>query len=142
MRNKMKLKKLEEARKVYDYFLRSGIAGDVGLVYKMIDMYWNGLGDDGLKLYEMMRNNGLFPNEETFLAILDCAGCYGKLGHLAEALEYIHMLSFKPTGEIWEAMMNYARIYGDIDLEDRSEEILINLDPLKVDPKKNPNTTS
>nr|GEV51633.1 RNA-directed DNA polymerase, eukaryota [Tanacetum cinerariifolium] len=69
----------------------------------------NGLGDDGLEMYEQMRNNGLFLNEETFLAVLDCAGligCYGKPGHLAEALE--------------------------------SEEILINLDPSKVDPKKIP----
>ncbi|GKD61662.1 hypothetical protein Tco_1299171 [Tanacetum coccineum] len=47
-----KLKKLEEAKKVHDYFLRSGITGDVGLVHKMIDMYWNRLGDDGLEMYE------------------------------------------------------------------------------------------
>ncbi|GJX77248.1 pentatricopeptide repeat-containing protein [Tanacetum coccineum] len=53
--------------------VRSGITGDVGLVHKMIDMYWNGLGDDGLEMYEQMRNNGLLPNEETFLAVLDCA---------------------------------------------------------------------
>nr|GEW71347.1 pentatricopeptide repeat-containing protein At2g15690 [Tanacetum cinerariifolium] len=73
----------------------------------------NRLRDDGLEMYEQMRNNGLFLNEEAFLAVLDCA-------------------------EIWEAVMNYARIHGDIDLEDISEEILINLDPLKVDPKKIP----
>ncbi|GJS84391.1 pentatricopeptide repeat-containing protein [Tanacetum coccineum] len=198
-----KLKKLEEAKKVHDYFLRSGFRGDVGLVHKVIDMYckcgsmvdarrvfdhmsernmdtWhliingyagNGLGDDGLEMFEQMRNNGLLPNEETFLAVLDsCAGadaieegfihfeamqkeygirpkiehylgligCYGKPGHLAEALEYIQTLPFEPTSEIWEAVMNYARIHGDIDLEDRAEEILISLDPSKVDPKKIP----
>nr|GEU76084.1 hypothetical protein [Tanacetum cinerariifolium] len=70
LKSHMKFKKLEEARKVHDYFLRSGITGDVGLVHKMIDMHW----DDGLEMYEQMRNNGLFLNEETFLAILDCAG--------------------------------------------------------------------
>ncbi|PWA53098.1 peptidase S10, serine carboxypeptidase, Alpha/Beta hydrolase fold, DYW domain protein [Artemisia annua] len=198
-----KLKKLEEAKKVHDYFLRSGFRGDVGLVHKVIDMYckcgsmvdarrvfdhmgernmdtWhliingyagNGLGDDGLEMFEQMRNNGLQPNEETFLAVLEsCAGadaieegfihfeamqkeygispkiehylglvgCYGKPGHLAEALEYIQTLPFEPTAEIWEAVMNYARIHGDIDLEDRAEEILISLDPSKVDPKKIP----
>lgn len=198
-----KLKKLEEAKKVHDYFLRSGFRGDVGLVHKVIEMYckcgsmvdarrvfdhmgernmdtWhlmingyagNGLGDDGLEMFEQMRNNGLQPNEETFLAVLEsCAGadaieegfihfeamqkeyeispkiehylgligCYGKPGHLAEALEYIETLPFEPTAEIWEAVMNYAQIHGDIDLEDRAEEILISLDPSKVDPKKIP----
>nr|GFD44005.1 pentatricopeptide repeat-containing protein At2g15690 [Tanacetum cinerariifolium] len=34
----------------------------------------NRLGDGGLEMYEHMRNNGLLPNEETFLAVLDCAG--------------------------------------------------------------------
>nr|GEV18956.1 pentatricopeptide repeat-containing protein At2g15690 [Tanacetum cinerariifolium] len=133
------LKKLEEAKMVHDYFLRSGITSDVGLVHKMIDMYCkNGLGDDGLEMYEQMRNNGLFSNEETFLAVLNCVGCYGKPGHLAEALEYIQTLLYEPTSGIWEVLMNYARIHGDIDLEDRSVEILINLDPSKVDPKKIP----
>ncbi|XP_076912652.1 pentatricopeptide repeat-containing protein At2g15690, mitochondrial-like, partial [Bidens hawaiensis] len=102
-----KLKKLEEAKKVHDYFLRSSYRGDVQLNHKVIDMYskcgsmvdarrvfdhmsernmdsWhciingyagNGLGDDGLEMYEQMRNVGLQPNEETFLAVLDsCAG--------------------------------------------------------------------
>nr|GEU52629.1 hypothetical protein [Tanacetum cinerariifolium] len=113
-----KLKKLEEAKKVHDYFLRSGITGDVELVHKMIDMYWNGVGNDGRR--------GISLKIEHYLGLISC---YGKPGHLAEVLEYIQMLSFEPTSEIWEAMMNYARIHGDIDLEDKSEEIMINLDP-------------
>ncbi|KAK1431219.1 hypothetical protein QVD17_14518 [Tagetes erecta] len=196
-------RKLEDAKKVHDYFLRSSYRGDVVLNHKVIDMYskcgsmvdarrvfdhmpernmesWhaiingyaaNGLGDDGLEMYEQMRNAGLQPNEQTFLGVLDaCAaadaieegflhfdemqkeygispkiehylgllGVFGKPGHLAEALEYIEKLPFEPTLEIWEAVMNYARIHGDVDLEDRAEEILINLDPSKVDPKKIP----
>lgn len=198
-----KSKKLEDAKKVHDYLLRSSYRGDIQLNHKVIDMYnkcgsmvdarrvfdhmsdrnmdtWhlmingyagNGLGDDGLELFEQMRNLGLQPNEETFLAVLEsCAAAdateegfihfesmqkdygispklehylglvslFGKPGHLAEALEYIEKLPFEPTSEIWEAIMNYARFHGDVDLEDRAEEILISLDPTKADPKKIP----
>ncbi|KAI3702438.1 hypothetical protein L6452_28176 [Arctium lappa] len=198
-----KSKKLEEAKKVHDYFLRSSYRGDIQLNHRIIDMYskcgsmvdakrvfdhmpersmdtWhlmingyaaNGLGDDGLEMFEQMRNLGLQPNEETFLAVLEsCAGAdaieegfihfeamqkeygispkiehylgllsvFGKPGHLAEALEYIEKLPFEPTSEIWEALMNYARIHGDVDLGDRAEEILVGLDPSKADPKKIP----
>ncbi|CAH1443746.1 unnamed protein product [Lactuca virosa] len=61
-----------------------------------------------------------------------------KSGHLDQALEYILTLPFEPTSEIWEAVMNYARIHGDIDPNDRAEEILINIDPSNIDLKKIP----
>nr|GEX66779.1 pentatricopeptide repeat-containing protein At2g15690 [Tanacetum cinerariifolium] len=72
-------------------------------------------------------------NIEHYLGVI---GCYGKPVYLVEALEYIQTLPFEPTAEIWETVMNYARIHGDIDLEDICEEILISLDPSKVDPKE------
>ncbi|KAL3843922.1 hypothetical protein ACJIZ3_001325 [Penstemon smallii] len=131
----------------------------------------NGLGDDGLAMYEQMRKLGLPPNEQTFLAVFDaCAsaeaieeafihfesmkadygiapriehylgllGVLGKVGHLAEAEAYIESLPFEPTAVIWEALMNYARIHGDIDLEDRAEELMVNLDPSKAIANKIP----
>ncbi|GJS81105.1 pentatricopeptide repeat-containing protein [Tanacetum coccineum] len=145
-----KLKKLEEAKKVHDCFLWPG---DVGLVHKVIDMYckcgsmvdahkvfdhmgernmdfWhliingyagNWFGDDGLKMFEQMRNNGLQLNEETF-----------------DVWSRVLTLPFESTTEILEAVGNYARNNGDIELEDRAEEILISLDMSKVDPKKIP----
>nr|GEU69271.1 pentatricopeptide repeat-containing protein At2g15690 [Tanacetum cinerariifolium] len=76
---------------------------------------------------------GISSKIEHYLGLI---GRYGKPGNLAKALEYILTLPFEPIAEIWEAVMNYTRIHGDIDLEDRFEEILINLDPLKVYPKK------
>ncbi|WOH07135.1 hypothetical protein DCAR_0626564 [Daucus carota subsp. sativus] len=196
-------KKLEDAKKVHDYFLRSTFRTDVDLIHKVIEMYakcgsmvdarrvfdhmpersqdtWhliihayaaNGLGDEGLALYEEMRKLGMNPNEQTFLAVLAaCAGAeaveegfihfdemkvvygispgiehylglidvLGKSGHVTEALEYIEKLPFEPTAEIWEALIKYARMHGDIDLEDRAEEFLISIDPSKVNPNKIP----
>ncbi|CAA2934615.1 pentatricopeptide repeat-containing At2g15690 [Olea europaea subsp. europaea] len=196
-------KKLEDAKKVHDYFLRSTFRSDLLLNNRVLDMYskcgsmtdarrvfdhmpdrnmdsWhlmiygyavNGLGDNGLALFEQMRKLGLQPSGETFLAVLEaCAsaeaieegfihfesmksdygispglehylgllGVLGKIGHLAEAEAFIETLPFEPTAVIWEALMNYARIHGDIDLEDRAEELMVSLDPLKAVANKIP----
>lgn len=194
--------KVEDAKKVHDYFLRSTCRGDLQLNNKVIEMYsrcgsmvdagrvfdhmpvrnmdtWhlmingyaaNGLGDDGLAIYEEMRTKEQ-PNEQTFLAVLSaCAGAeaveegfihfesmkteygiapgiehylglldvLGKSGHVTEVVEFIETLPFEPTPAIWEAVMYYARIHGDIDLEDRAEEFLVALDPSKAVANKIP----
>ncbi|XWS39955.1 hypothetical protein CRYUN_Cryun18bG0098800 [Craigia yunnanensis] len=132
----------------------------------------NGLGDDGLQLFEQMRKLGLKPNEQTFLAVLSACGSaeaieegfihfqsmeseygispgfehylgligvLGKSGHLYEAKEYIEKkLPFEPTAEVWEALRNYARIHGDVDLEDYAEELMVDLDPSKAVANKIP----
>nr|GMD41416.1 pentatricopeptide repeat-containing protein At2g15690 [Ipomoea batatas] len=183
-----KSRKLEDAKLVHDYFLRSKCRSDLELNNKVIDMYsncwsmmdarrvfdhmpernidtWhlmingyalNGLGDDGLSLFEQMRTLGIQPNGQTFLAVFEaCAsadaideafihfesmktdygiapqiehylgllGVLAKCGHLSEAEEFIEKLPFEPTVAVWEALMNFARIHGDIDLEDRAEQL-------------------
>nr|GMD47643.1 pentatricopeptide repeat-containing protein At2g15690 [Ipomoea batatas] len=183
-----KSRKLEDAKLVHDYFLRSKCRSDLELNNKVIDMYsncwsmmdarrvfdhmpernidtWhlmingyalNGLGDDGLSLFEQMRTLGIQPNGQTFLAVFEaCAsadaideafihfesmktdygiapqiehylgllGVLAKCGHLTEAEEFIEKLPFEPTAAVWEALMNFARIHGDIDLEDRAEQL-------------------
>nr|GME04190.1 pentatricopeptide repeat-containing protein At2g15690 [Ipomoea batatas] len=183
-----KSRKLEDAKVVHDYFLRSKCRSDLELNNKVIDMYsncwsmmdarrvfdhmpernidtWhlmingyalNGLGDDGLSLFEQMRTLGIQPNGQTFLAVFEaCAsadaideafihfesmktdygiapqiehylgllGVLAKCGHLTEAEEFIEKLPFEPTVAVWEALMNFARIHGDIDLEDRAEQL-------------------
>ncbi|KAK4401648.1 Pentatricopeptide repeat-containing protein, mitochondrial [Sesamum angolense] len=145
---------MTDARRVFDHMPDRNMDS----WHLMINGYAaNGLGDDGLALFEQMRKLGLPPNGETFLAVLEaCAsaeaieegflhfesmktdygispgiehylgllGVLGKSGHLAEAEAYIEALPFEPTAVIWEALMNYARIHGDIDLEDRAEELM------------------
>ncbi|KAF9623646.1 hypothetical protein IFM89_003678 [Coptis chinensis] len=131
----------------------------------------NGLGDDGLQLFEEMRKLGLKPNEKTFLAVFAACGsadaieeCFlhfdlmkneygirpsvehyvgivdvlGKCGYVTEAEEYVEKMPFEPTAEIWEALMKVARVNGDIDLEDRAEELMVGLVPSMANPKKIP----
>jgi pentatricopeptide repeat protein len=153
---------MTDARRVFDHLPNR----DIHSWHLMINGYAdNGLGDDGLQLFEEMRQLQLKPTGETFLAVFSaCAsadaveeafihfdsmkdeygidpgfeqymgllGVLGKCGHLNEAVEFIGRLPFEPTAEVWDALRNYARIHGDVDLEDRAEELMVALDPLKA----------
>ncbi|KAG2617112.1 hypothetical protein PVAP13_3NG178444 [Panicum virgatum] len=137
----------------------------------MIDGYSvNGLGDEALRLFELMkecmastsqtyvlvlnacanseaieeaflyfdamsRDHGIEPGVEHYVGIIEVQG---KSGHLNEAMEYIEKLPFEPNAMLWESVLNLARMNGDIDLEDRAEELLVSLDPSKENPKKLP----
>ncbi|CAO2837053.1 unnamed protein product [Amaranthus hypochondriacus] len=125
----------------------------------------NSLGDEGLQLFEKMKELGLQPNSETFQVLfLVCAGAeaveegfiflekmktdygiepqlehylglldvLGASGLLLEAQEYIEKLPMNPTLAFWESLRDYARIHGDIDLEDHIDELIVDLDPSKT----------
>ncbi|GAB4851748.1 hypothetical protein Ancab_031150 [Ancistrocladus abbreviatus] len=157
-----------DARRVFDHMLERNMDS----WHLMMKAYAeNGLGDDGLHLFEKMRELGLKPTHETHLLVLSaCASAeaveegfihfeamkteygidlgmehylglldvLGSSGHLVEAQEFIEQLPMKPTAAVWEALRNYARIHGDVDLEDQMEELRVELDPSKAIPKKLP----
>ncbi|KAK6947359.1 Pentatricopeptide repeat [Dillenia turbinata] len=159
---------MTDARRVFDHMLDRNIDS----CHVMINGYAaNGLGDDGLQLFDKMRETGLRPTGETFLAVLaSCAtaeaieegfihfesmkteygidpgmehylgliGVLGSSGHLAEAKEYIERMPVEPTAEVWETLRHFARVHGDIDLEDHTEELMVSLDLSKAVVKKIP----
>ncbi|KAJ1253993.1 hypothetical protein BS78_K136900 [Paspalum vaginatum] len=144
---------------------------DVDSWHIMIDGYSvNGLGDEALRLFELMKQS-MPPTSHTYLLVLNACSnseaieeaflyfdamsrdhgiepgvehyvglieVLGKSGHLNEALEFIEKLPFEPNAMVWESVLNLARMNGDIDLEDRAEELLVSLDPSKENPKKLP----
>ncbi|GLT52578.1 hypothetical protein SLA2020_259100 [Shorea laevis] len=153
---------MTDARRVFDHMPERNMESWHLLINGYAD---NGLGDDGLQLFEQMRKLGLKPSEETFLAVFNaCAsaeaveegfihfesmeneykispgfehymgllGVLGKSGLLVEAIEYIDKFPFQPTAEVWEALRNYARIHGDVDVEDHAEELMVDVDPSKA----------
>lgn len=159
---------MTDARRVFDHM----VDRNMDSWHLMINGYTaNGLGDDGLALFEQMKTAGFAPTGETFLAVLeacatadaieegfiyfesmktDCGispgiehyvaliGVLGKSGHLDEAKAYIESLPFEPAAVFWEALINCARIHGDIELEDHAEELLVSLDPSKANANKIP----
>ncbi|KAJ4953754.1 hypothetical protein NE237_030586 [Protea cynaroides] len=92
--------------------------------------------EEGFIHFELMKNEyGISSGMEHYLSLIDVLG---KSGHVIEAEEFIEKLPMEPTAAVWEALMNFARIHGDIDMEDRAEELLVALDPSKAVANKIP----
>lgn len=78
---------------------------------------------EGFLYFDSMKSDyEIEPRIDHYLGVLNALG---HTGHLSEAMEFVEQLPFKPTPEVWEAVLNFARIHGDIDLEDHAEELLM-----------------
>ncbi|QHO48114.1 Pentatricopeptide repeat-containing protein [Arachis hypogaea] len=106
----------------------------------------NGAGDDALLVFQEMKEGGTWPKSETFALVL--AACareeaveegllhfesmkeYGIVPTMEHYMEVINILG--NADDIWEALQNFTRIHGDMDLEDRAEELLACLNPSKA----------
>nr|GMD55821.1 pentatricopeptide repeat-containing protein At2g15690-like [Ipomoea batatas] len=85
-----------------------------------------GAVEEGLLYLDLMKNEyGIVPGIEHYLGVIDILG---KAGHLNEAVEFVENMPVEPTIEVWEAMLNFARIHGDMELEDRAEELILGFD--------------
>lgn len=83
----------------------------------------------------MFKEYGIAPGVEHYFGMIDVLG---KSGHVNELEEFIEKMPIERTAAVWESLMNFARIHGDIDLEDRAEEWLVMLDPSKINASKIP----
>ncbi|KAK7362648.1 hypothetical protein VNO77_04767 [Canavalia gladiata] len=86
--------------------------------------------EDAYVHFESMKSRyGIEPGVEHYMGLLDVLG---QSGYLKEAEEFIDKLPFEPMVTVWEILKHYARIHGDIDLEDHAEELMVSLDPSKT----------
>lgn len=82
-----------------------------------------GAVQEGFLYFELMKSDyKIEPRIEHYVGILNVLG---HSGHLSEAMEFVEQLPFEPIPEVWEAVLNFARIHGDIELEDHAEELLM-----------------
>ncbi|QCD91980.1 pentatricopeptide repeat-containing protein At2g15690, mitochondrial-like [Vigna unguiculata] len=85
--------------------------------------------EEGLIHLESMKENGIVPRMEHYLEVINILGNAGRLN---EAEEFIEKMPIEVGAEAWESLRNFARIHGNLDLEDRAEELLKYLDPSKT----------
>ncbi|KAE8773315.1 putative serine/threonine-protein kinase [Hordeum vulgare] len=122
---------------LFEEMKRCGMAPTARTFVLVLDACANSEAIEEAFLYfdAMSRDHGIEPGMEHYVGIIEVLG---KSGHLNEAVEYVEKLPFEPNAMIWESVLNLARMNGDIDLEDRVEELLVSLDPSKANPKKLP----
>ncbi|XP_048552151.1 probable receptor-like protein kinase At2g42960 isoform X2 [Triticum urartu] len=127
----------DAALQLFEEMKRCGMAPTARTFVLVLDACANSEAIEEAFLYfdAMSRDHGIEPGMEHYVGIIEVLG---KSGHLNEAVEYIEKLPFEPNAMIWESLLNLARMNGDIDLEDRAEELLVSLDPSKANPKKLP----
>ncbi|KAB2050003.1 hypothetical protein ES319_A13G215500v1 [Gossypium barbadense] len=83
--------------------------------------------EEGVKYFELMKNEySIALGIEHYIGVISV---FGEAGHLNEAVEFIENMPIEPTIEIWQAIRGFARIHGDIDLEDHVDELLLEFDP-------------
>lgn len=91
---------------------------------------------EGLIHFESMKSKyGIVPGMEHYFGVIDVLG---RSGHLNEAEEFIEKMPFKPTAQVWDALRNFARIHGDMELEERAWELMVSLDPSEAVAEKIP----
>ncbi|CAL5213174.1 unnamed protein product [Lathyrus oleraceus] len=92
--------------------------------------------EDAYLHFETMKSKyGIEPGVEHYMGLLDVLG---QSGYLEEAGEFIKNLPFEPTVTVLETLKSFARLHGDIDLEDHVEELIVSLDPSKAVANKIP----
>lgn len=92
--------------------------------------------EEGIFYFNSMENEyGINPEIGHYLGVVDVLG---KSGHLIEAEEFIENMSINPTAKIWDALRNYAQLHGNMELEDRAEELMFSLDPSMAATAANP----
>ncbi|GLU22743.1 hypothetical protein SLE2022_387940 [Rubroshorea leprosula] len=117
---------MTDARRVFDHMPERNMES----WHLMINGYAdNGLGDDGLHLFEQMRKLSLKPNEQTFLAVFNaCAS--------AEAVEegFIHFESMEKEYKISSGFEHYMGLLGVLGKSGHLVEAIEYIDKLPFEP--------
>ncbi|XP_071715373.1 pentatricopeptide repeat-containing protein At2g15690, mitochondrial-like [Rutidosis leptorrhynchoides] len=97
----------------------------IGETFKLVLLACAGINSvqECLKHFKSMKKEyNIVPGIEHYSRVIDVLG---EAGHLNEAVEFIESMPFEPSAEIWESLINSARIHGDIELEDRAKAFSI-----------------
>ena len=79
-----------------------------------------GAVEEGFIHFNSMKNKYCFDlGIEHYLGVINVLGY---AGHVNEAMEFIETMPNELTAEIWEAMVIFAWVHGDIEIEDRAGE--------------------
>ncbi|XP_052191911.1 pentatricopeptide repeat-containing protein At2g21090 isoform X2 [Diospyros lotus] len=118
----------EEAAKMYDDMVRSGVKPDrITLVVMLNACSHSGLVQEGLRYFQSMTcEHGIVPDQEHYACLIDLLGRAGCFDQMMKQLQEMHC---EPDGLIWNAVLGVCRIHGNLELGGQAAEKLIELEP-------------
>ncbi|CAN6937597.1 unnamed protein product [Brassica oleracea] len=122
----------DEAISFFTRFKREGNKLD-GEIFKEIFSAYALTGDvkKGLIQFEAMQKDyGIKPSMEHYNNVTKMLATSG---HLDEALSFIEKMPVEPSVDVWETLMNFSRVHGDVELGDRCAELVEKLDDTRLD---------
>ncbi|KAG9440824.1 hypothetical protein H6P81_020989 [Aristolochia fimbriata] len=86
--------------------------------------------DEGILHFESMsKAYGISPTMEHYVAMVEL---FGNSGHIDEAVEFVEKMPIQPTLDIWEALMNFCRMHGHVELGDHYANLVECLDSSRL----------
>ncbi|XP_022726708.1 pentatricopeptide repeat-containing protein At4g32450, mitochondrial-like [Durio zibethinus] len=121
----------EDGLDLFSQFKKLGLKPDA----KMFIGVFSACGVEGdinegmLHFASMSSEYGIVPSMEHYLGVVEMLG---STGHLDEAFEFIENMPFEPSVDVWETLMNLCRVHGHLELGDRCAELVMQLDPCRL----------
>uniref|UniRef100_A0A7N0TS53 Pentatricopeptide repeat-containing protein n=1 Tax=Kalanchoe fedtschenkoi TaxID=63787 RepID=A0A7N0TS53_KALFE len=121
----------EEALDVFTQFRNTDSDPD-GPMFLSVFSACRLVGDvtEGMLHFESMtKRYGIAPSMKHYVCMVDMMG---HVGHLEEAMEFIEKMPVEPWVDVWETLMKFCRIHGNMELGDRCAEMVGKLDPARL----------
>ncbi|PIA39562.1 hypothetical protein AQUCO_02600187v1 [Aquilegia coerulea] len=121
----------EEALNLFTQFKEAGLKPN-GQIFMGVFLACSVLCDidEGMLHFESMTKvYGIVPSMEHYVSVVNMLG---SIGYLDEAVEFIEKMPFKPSIDVWEALMNLCRYHGNNKLGDHCAEMVKYLDPSRL----------
>ncbi|CAA7025437.1 unnamed protein product [Microthlaspi erraticum] len=115
----------EDAIDMFNRFKEEGNKPD-GEMFKEIFFVCGVLGDinEGMLHFESMsRDYGIVPRVEHYVSLVKMLG---EPGYLDEALRFVE--SMEANVDLWETLMDLSRVHGDLELGERCQDMVEELD--------------
>ncbi|KAK9053559.1 hypothetical protein SSX86_024633 [Deinandra increscens subsp. villosa] len=112
----------------FDFMVQKGFEPDhVTFTHLLSACSHSGLVNEGKELFKKMSDvYKVKPRLDHYSCMVDL---YGRSGRLKDARALIDSMPMEPNSEVWGALLNGCKVYGDIELGEEVAGKLINLNP-------------
>lgn len=101
-------------------------------IFKVVFFVCVLLGDsnEGLLYFEFMyKDYGIIFFMEDYVSLMEMLVV---CGYLEEVLEFVERMKVELSVEVWEILMNFCWVYGDVELGDRLVELVKKIDVIRM----------